>query len=115
MAVCSGGAALRHVGQGAATFQELTSVLPSGLLYLVPVIAGNDIYNKSGWTIEVGEAVVRFAGLANSKSERVLVVGGMSAATWRYDGVFADRYDVGCAELARSFERAGVSFTSGVA
>ena len=106
---------MRHAGQGAATFEELTSVLPSGLRYLIPVIAGNDIYNKSGWTIGVGEAVVRFAGVANSKSERVLVVGGMNAATWQCDGVFADKYDCACVELARAFEQVGVSFTSGVA
>ena len=57
----------------------------------------------------------QFASAAILRAERVLVVGGMSSATWQYDGAFGAKYDAACVELSVAFRDAGVSFTSGAA
>ena len=65
--------------------------------YVVIVSSGNDVYGEDD---EVSEelygAIRRTARLATylcCAEDKVLIVFGGSAATWRYSGAFAERYD----------------------
>ena len=60
MAICSGGAQLVSPSSGAATYAQLLSRVPSGgVMALVAIVSGNDVYNRV-WRkgAEIGRAHV---------------------------------------------------------
>jgi hypothetical protein len=121
-AVCSGGAALIHPGDGGAFFGELLEHVPGGLSVIVAIVSGNDLLVN--WKVpDLDSSVLRAAErlCVDMKAKSLLqyAVVGMSSSTWSYDrwmdaGARA-RYDRNAVELSSCFEAAGVRSTTGVA